>query len=126
MITPSQPIVTAIPMRAPIPSFKKKHAATAVKVGYVNWMTVAEAKGNVEIASKTQNKAEVPSNPLAINNFFLCPQGEISALFSMNLVIERLIRALIKTISETGSLPFKCLTQTLIKLNAKALPTSAQ
>ena len=49
MITPSQPIVTAIPIRRPIPSFNKNHAATAVKVGYVNWMTVAEAKGNVEI-----------------------------------------------------------------------------
>ena len=73
------------------------------------------------IASKTQNKAAVPSNPLTKSNPFCDPQGDIFSFEIINRVIPRLITALTNTISATGSRPPRYLTQTVIKLKAKAL-----
>ncbi len=88
-------------------------------------MTVAEANGNKSIALKMQNNAVVPRTPLHKSKDLLCPQGEMPSLLIIRCVIKRLMRALARTISATGMRPAKCLTQTVIKLNAAALAKSA-
>ena len=66
----------------------------------------------------------VPSIPLINSNLLFIPHGEIPNFLSISLVIKRLMRALIRTISATGRRLLKSFTQTLIKLNAKALAIS--
>ena len=89
-------------------------------------MVVAEANDNSLIDEKKQNKADVPSNPLKINSFLFVPQGDIPADLIRRFVINRLIKDLVKTISDIGIRPPRFLTHTLIRLKANALPTSTR